>query len=329
MPRIVRFHQLGGPEVLKLEEAPLETPGPGQVRLKVKALGLNRAEAMYRENKYIYPPKLPSRLGYEAAGVIDAVGPDVRDYQIGDRVSLLPTFHMTDYGVYGETTLAPVEALAKIPDGVSDAAAAAAWIASLTAWGALVRRAQVKKGDFVLITAASSSVGYAAAQVVNAAGGIPIAATRTAAKVGALEAGGFAHVIVTDEQDVAARAQEITAGHGADIVFDPIGGPGIENLAAAAAKGATIYLYGSLSGKPTPFPQGIAVGKGLAVRGYNLFEFTLSPEGRAAGKKYVLEGLARGTIKPLIDKTFPLDQIVEAHRYLESNQQNGKIVVTP
>ena len=107
MPKIVRFYETGGPEVLKLEELPLTEPGKGEVRIKVEAIGLNRAEVMFRKGQYLETPQLPSRLGYEAAGLIDAIGPDVTEFQIGDRVSTIPSFPMGQYGVYGESAIVP------------------------------------------------------------------------------------------------------------------------------------------------------------------------------------------------------------------------------
>jgi NADPH:quinone reductase-like Zn-dependent oxidoreductase len=121
---------------------------------------------------------------------------------------------------------------------------------------------------------------------------------------------------------------EITSGHGADLIFDPVAGPLLETLAQAAARGATIFEYGALSLAPTPFPLMAALQKSLTIRGYTLFEITSNPEKLDRGKRYVYDNLQSGTLKPVIDRTFPLDNIVEAHRYMESNQQNGKIVVT-
>jgi NADPH:quinone reductase-like Zn-dependent oxidoreductase len=198
----------------------------------------------------------------------------------------------------------------------------------LTAYGALVMHGKIAKGDFVLITAASSSVGIASIEITKAEGAISIAATRTSKKKAELLAAGADHVIATEEEDLAARVNEISGGKGARIVFDPIGGKGIEALAAAASFGGTIFEYGALAAGPTPFPLFAALGKGLAVRGYTLFELVANPGALAKAKRYVFDHLAAGDFKPHIDKTFPLSQIVEAHRYMETNRQIGKIVVT-
>ena len=326
--RIVRFHQIGGPEVLKVDELPLPEPSTGEVRLRVKAIGLNRAEVMFRQGKYLVSPVLPSKLGYEASGIIEAIGSGVDKSWLGKIVSTVPAFPADAYGVYGEVAIVPVSAVAEYPASLSYEEGTSIWMQYLTAYGALVMHGKVAKGDFVLITAASSSVGIASIEITKAEGAISIAATRTSKKKAELLAAGADHVIAAEEEDLVARVNEISGGKGARIVFDPIGGKGIEALAAAASFGGTIFEYGALAAGPTPFPLFAALGKGLAVRGYTLFEVLANPGASAKAKKYVFDRLAAGNFKPRIDKTFPLSQIVEAHRYMESNRQIGKIVVT-
>jgi len=328
MPRIVRFHEKGGAEVLKLEDLPLEAPGPGEVRLKVEAIGLNRAEVMYRQAQYLEAPEYPSRIGYEAAGTVDALGPGVEGFEIGDRVSTIPSFSMNKYGVYGESATVPAAAVAQCPADLSAAEGASIWMQYLTAYGALIHYGQLRSDDFVVIPAASSSVGLAAIQITKSVGAVAIATTRGAGKKPFISDAGADHVIVTDEENLASRVKDITSGKGARIVFDPVAGPFLETLAEAAASGATIFEYGALSLKPTPFPLFVALGKGLSVRGYTLFEIVSDPDAREQGKGFVYEGLASGALKPLIARTFPLEAIADAHRYMESNQQMGKIVVT-
>jgi NADPH:quinone reductase-like Zn-dependent oxidoreductase len=198
----------------------------------------------------------------------------------------------------------------------------------MTAYGALVAIGGVKKGDAVVITAASSSVGLAAIQIVNAAGGASIATTRKPDKKQALLDHGAQHVIVTETEDLVAEVAKVTGNQGARLVFDPVGGPTIEKLARATAYEGIIFQYGALSPEPTPYPLFTALSKGLTIRGYTLMELRVGSDRFEAGKKYVQDGLAKGNLKPVIAKTFPLSQIVEAHRYLEANQQVGKIVVT-
>ncbi len=328
MPKIVRFHETGGPEVLKIEDLPLAQPGEGEVRLNVEAIGLNRAEVMFRQGQYLDAPELPSRLGYEAAGLVDAVGPGASDVHVGDRVSTIPAFSMGKHGVYGESAIAPSYAVAHYPDNLSPAEGAAIWMQYLTAFGALIDIGQLKEGDAVVITAASSSVGLAAIQITKAAGALAIATTRGADKKQFLLDAGADHVIVTKEEDLAETVMAITVGKGANLIFDAVAGPLLETLADAAAPGALIVEYGALSPAPTIFPLFSSLKKGLTVRGYTLFETVKDAEKLARGKQYIYEGLDSGALKPFIDRTFTLNAIVDAHRYMESNQQKGKIVVT-
>ncbi|MHB8713797.1 MAG: zinc-dependent alcohol dehydrogenase family protein, partial [Trichloromonadaceae bacterium] len=306
---------------------PLTEPGPGEVRLQVEAIGLNRAEVMFRQGQYLETPELPSRIGYEAAGIVDAVGPGVIGVRIGDRVSTIPSFAMGRYGVYGESAIVPASAVARYPEHLSPMEGTAIWMQYLTAYGALVEFGRIKMGDPVLITAASSSVGLAAIQITRAAGALAIATTRGADKKQFLLDAGADQVIVTDEEDLVKRVMAMTDGKGARMVFDPVAGPFLETLAAAAAPGGTIFEYGALSTQPTPFPLFAALGKGLTLRGYTLFEIVRDPEKLARGKQYIYDGLKSGALKPHIDRTFPLSAIVEAHRYMESNRQKGKIVI--
>jgi NADPH:quinone reductase-like Zn-dependent oxidoreductase len=326
--RVVRFHSVGGPEVLKIEEQAIPEPGKGEVRLNVKAIGLNRAEVMFRKGQYLESPVFPAKLGYEAAGVVTAVGPGVDKSWLGKKASTVPAFLLTSYGVYGEVAIVPVSALALYPEKLTPEQGTSIWMQYLTAYGALINLARITKGDFVIITAASSSVGIAAIEMANAEGAVSIATTRTSKKKATLADVGATHVIATEDEDFSARVKQITGGKGARVIFDPIGGKGIELLAQAAAMYGTIYEYGALAAEPTPFPLFTALGKGLTVRGYTLREVFADEKLKAKAEKYVFDHLEAGNFNPRIDRVFPFAQIVEAHRYMESNEQIGKIVVT-
>jgi len=328
MSRIIRFHRTGGPEVLQIDDLDIGQPKAGEIKIRVRALGLNRAEAMFRSGAYLEMPNLPAKLGYEAAGEVQAIGVGVEGFSIGDAVSTIPAFSMNQYGVYGDTAIVPAHAVAKHPAKLSWVEAAAIWMQYLTAYGALVEIAGLARGEAVVITAASSSVGLAAIQIVNSLGGISIAATRTNAKGDALRKAGAQHVIATQEQDLAKEVMRLTAGKGARVAFDPVGGRGVDGLAAAMGEGGTIFLYGALAAEPTPFPLFAALSKNLVVRGYTLFSVVSKPESLERGKRFVIDGLGAGRLAPVIARTFSLNEIVEAHRYLESNQQVGKVVVT-
>jgi NADPH:quinone reductase-like Zn-dependent oxidoreductase len=221
-----------------------------------------------------------------------------------------------------------VHALAEYPARLTPIEATSIWMQYLTAYGALIEIGRVNKGDFVVITAASSTTGLAAIEIVKAEGAISIATTRSAAKQSELLALGADHVIVTDEEDLVARVNEITSGAGAQTIFDPIAGPLVDKLAEAAAPGATIFQYGWLSLAQTPFPLMSAMHKALTVRGYWLGEITFDAQRRAKAKAYVYERLQSGQLKPKIAKIFPFEDVVEAYRYMESTEQIGKIVLT-
>ena len=328
MAKIVRFHELGGPEVLKIEDVPSKQPSKDEVTLSVQTIGLNRAESMFMHGYYLEPAQLPAKLGFEASGIVSAVGPNVDDSWLNKPVSTIPAFSMNQYGVLGNEVIVPVHALAEYPVRLTPIEATSIWMQYLTAYGALIEIGRVKKGDFVVITAASSSTGLAAIEIVKAEGATSIATTRRAAKRGELVALGADHVIVTDEEDLVARVNEITNGAGAQIIFDPIAGPLVDKLAEAAAPGATIFQYGWLSLVQTPFPLMSAMHKALTFRGYWLGEITFDAQRRAKAKAYVYERLQSGQLKPKIAKIFPFEDVVEAYRYMESTEQIGKIVLT-
>ncbi len=328
MPKVIRFHQLGGPENLQIEDLPLRELRKGEVKLRVQAIGLNRAESMFYHGMYLEDPKLPSTLGYEAAGVVVEVGPGVDADWIGKTAATIPAFSMTEYGMAGEKVIAPVAALGEYPPNLSPVEGAAIWMQYLTTYGALIEFGHVTAGDFVLITAASSSVGLAAIQIVKDAGAVSIAATRTSKKRDQLLQLGADHVIATEEENIVLRMHQITGGKGARLIFDPVAGPLAEQLARAAAHGAIIFEAGVLALQPTPFPLLEAIAKALTFRGYTLWEITSHPELLEVAKEYVYDRLADGRFVPKIAKTFPFEQTVEAYKYLESNQQIGKVVIT-
>jgi NADPH:quinone reductase-like Zn-dependent oxidoreductase len=327
MSRVVRIHEHGGPEVLRLEELEVGRPGAGEVRVRIEAIGLNRSEAAFRAGLYPVKPKLPTLMGYEAAGVVEQLGEGVSGFAAGDRVCVLPTYRLGEYGVYAEQAIVPARSLLPVPPALGKIEAASIWMQYLTAL-AIIEVAHATVGDHVIIRAASSSVGLAAIQLANWAGAVPIAATRRATKSQALLAHGARHVIATEESDLVAEVMKITGGKGARIVFDPVGGPYVDTLAQAMAVDGVLFIYGGLSGQPTMHPHWPAAFKNLSIRGWVASTIWNHPERFARAKELILSGLAGGQLKAVIAKTFPLAQIVEAHRYLESNQQLGKIVVT-
>jgi len=330
MARVVHFYQTGGPEVLQIEDETIGEPGAGEARIRIQSIGLNRAEAAFRSGTYIEQPVFPSRIGYEASGIIEALGDAKSGFNAGDPVCILPEFSMTRYGVCAESAIVPSAALIKRPVELNEIESAAVWMPYMTAWGALSELAPFTASDAVIITAASSSVGLAAIQVAHRLGALPIAVTRTAEKRDALLASGAPHVIVSAEENIAERVMAITHGKGARMVFDPIAGPGVSDLAAALGPRGVFVIYGNLSGRghETPFPYMQAMRKSLTMRPYLIFADMANKARHAAACEFILSGLKDKSLKPIIAKTFTLDQIVDAYQYLESNQQIGKVVVT-
>ncbi|MCX4979558.1 zinc-dependent alcohol dehydrogenase family protein [Streptomyces sp. NBC_00620] len=325
--RTVLFHELGGPDVLKTEDVEIPAPGPGQVRVHVEALGLNRAEALFRAGTYYYQPTLPaSRNGYEAAGTVESVGEGVTALAPGDLVMAAGNFELSAHGVYGELVLLDESSVVPRPAGVDAVTAAASWVTYSTSYGALVRTAGMAPGDQVLITGASSGVGTAALQVARRSGAVPIATTRTEAKRQRLLDLGAEHVIVTEQEDVVKEAKRLTGGRGVDIVFDAIGGPGFRALGDAAVPGGTLVLYGFLDRRPAE----LSWNWPLTVHGYANPDVTRSAEGRHRASHYLNSGLTDGPLRPVVAEVFDgLDRIGDAHRLMERNTHTGKIVVRP
>ncbi len=328
MSRVVEFTEIGKPEVLKIVSKEIPSPGANEVRIQVKALGLNRAEAMFRAGTYLENPELPARLGYEAAGIVESVGSGVTEFKVGDVVSTVPAFSMNKYAMYGELVLAPTYCVVKHPNNLTFEEAASIWMMYVTAYDALIGTAKLNASDTVLIPAASSSVGIAAIQITNAVGAKSVALTRSSAKAEQLKQAGAAHVIATEEQDLVAEVKRITNGKGATVVYDPVGGSTFVKLLAASAPKARVILYGALSTEPTVISPLEVIGKQPIITGAIITTTSGDPAKLKEAVEFVTSGLKKGTLKPVIAKTFPFDKIVEAHKYLEANQQFGKIVVT-
>ncbi len=326
--KVVRFHKTGDASVLKIENLPVAEPSENELRIKVEAIGINRAEVMFRNGAYLETPQLPSRLGYEAAGVVDAVGKHVAGFKIGDRVSTIPAFSMGQYGVYAEHVIVPIHAVARCPESFTAQQSAAIWMQYITAYGALIEIGQIKQGQRVLITAASSSVGVAAIQIAKSQGAVVIATTRGNNKKQFLREQGADHVIQTDSEDIVAKMAAITHDTGAELIFDPIGGPILSQLAEASSKGGRIIEYGALDNEPTPYPLFTALAKGLIIKGYTLFEITQDKDKLENAKTFLFALFNDKKLTPIIDKVFTFDQIQQAHEYMESNQQMGKIVIS-
>jgi NADPH:quinone reductase-like Zn-dependent oxidoreductase len=327
MSGTIKFAKAGGPEVLEYLDEAVPEPSSAEVRIRVEAIGINRAESMWRLDDYIEPVQFPAGLGYEAAGIVDAVGTDVAGIAIGDAVNVMPSFSMNQYHTYGEIILVPAYAVVPHPKTLSFVEAASIWMMFVTAYGALIEDAKVTKGDVVLIPAASSSVGLAAIQLANYAGAMPIALTRSSEKRQQLLDAGAAHVIATGETDLVAEVLRLTEGRGARVVFDPVGGPAFPKLISALSFQGTVYLYGALGEGVTPLPVLEMIAKVPTVKAHSIWLTSGDETRRKAAVEYVLKGIEAGALKPVIDRVFPFDEMAEVHRYLEGNGQFGKIVV--
>lgn len=336
MAKIVRFHQPGDASVLQLEDVPQKEPGFGEVRIKVEAFALNRAEIYFRENQYIHPPSLPSRLGYDAAGVIDAVGEGVTNVKVGERVATYPAFNQGDYGVYGEWAIVPAHALIEYPESISPQEAATIGVQYMTGYFALFEHGKLKAGDYILITAASSSTGVAAISLAKSVGAKVIATTRTSAKKQQLFELGADYVITTGSEDLVKRVLNITNQKGVDVIYDPIAGKNMIIYEEIIAPTGAIVIYGVLDTTPVSFPLFPLLIKGARIYPYKVFDFTglpilnlkIQPEAVERAKTFIINKLKDGSIKTIIAKQFPLEKVADAHRLMESNQQVGKIVVT-
>ena len=322
--KVVRLHRFGGPEALQLDEVAGVVPGAGEVSIDVAAFGLNRVEVLYREGGF-GPVQFPARIGYEAAGVIAAVGEGVTNWAPGDRVAVLPGLSMERYGTYGERILYPADMLVAVPASQSLRDAAASYMQYLTAY-ALISAGGIAAGDRVVITAASSSVGLAAIQITRAAGATPIAVTRSRDKVQDLYRLGAAHVVVSEEEDVADCLRGL-APDGVDVVFDAVGGDGLLGLVSSLRSGGILILYGTLAGDAIALPAHLLMLRNLTLRGFSANAVLEDPRLRDRALTYISEGLSSGTLRPVVDRVFPLSAIGDAHRYLESNAQIGKVLV--
>ncbi len=324
--RVVRVHAIGGPEVLQIDRVPPKPPMAGEVGIRVQAIGLNRADVMFRRNCYIEKPVLPSRLGFEAVGQVTALGAGVDDFAIGQRVTVVPGAPLAAHGTCADWVNVPATRLLPCPERLSNLQAAALWMSYGTSYGALIEVCGLREGQRVLITAANSTVGLAAIQIARTAGALPICTVLNERMRKPVQEAGAEAVIVMECESLADRLAA-AAPEGIDVAFDAVGGPQVAEIAEATRSRGTIVIHGALSPEPTPFPLKIALRKNLSLRGYYYTEVTDDPAALARAQDFLTGGIVAGIIAPRIDHSFTLDQITEAHAYLESGQQFGKVVI--
>ena len=336
MAKIVQFTEFGGPEVLQFIEKELGEPDAGEVKLAVKAIGLNRAETMLREDQYIFSPELPSGLGYDASAVVTGIGSNVSSFSVGDRIITIPAFSQAKNGVYGEEAIVPENACWPWPEGLSAAEACCVGTNYTTAYFGLKSVGRLNSGDTVLLTAATGGVGFAAIEIAKELNVTVIVTTRKRNKVQALLDAGAEHVIVTGEEDLVSRVQEITNGTGVQVVFDAIAGIVIPQLLECLGQGGRCVIYGIVDPSSPQIEIMPFMVKGLSLLSHAVVYFTGYPdfglpqniEAIKEAKEFLLPRLADGRLKPVISEIFKLEEVREAHRSLESNKQIGKIVLT-
>lgn len=325
--RVVHFDQYGGPDVLSLQRVARPEPGAGEVRVRMKGLALNRANALFRDGNYAFEAQFPSRIGTEGVGVIDALGTEVSGFNLGQRVNLLPPLSESASGYAADFNIVNQEYLLPSPQALDDRHAATAWVPYLTLYSLFVEQKLAAPGKWLVLPAASSSVSLAANNLAHHLGAKTIGITRTSAKAQALKAAGYDAIIIAEEEDIAPRILDISEG-GADFVFDPVGGAQLEALIRSVKPGAAINVYGLLDPAQTPLPIFALMDSGATLSCYSVYELVSNPQRMQAAIAYLLPLFDSGQLTPVVDEQHhSLDQIQAAFSHLESNQQFGKVVV--
>ena len=315
--KAVRFHEIGAPDVLRVDDVPAPTPGEGQVLIRLEAAGVNFADIGRRSGLY-GGGGLPGTLGLEGAGVVEAAGAGVTAFKPGERVLAL-TMPSGSYAEYG---LAPADAVFPVPPSLSMEEAASIGVTFLTAWHGLVTAAKAKSGETVLVQAAGSGCGVAAIQLAKALGLRVITTASSDEKLAKARALGADETINYVTSDFVAEVKRLTAENGVDIVFDGVGGDVFERGIACLRMGGRLITYGMSSGHEHPSinPQDLW-SNNIAIIGISVGSL-----GRDAFRE-VLKLMAQGKVKPVIDRVFPLAEAAEAHRYIESRKVFGKVVL--
>ncbi|HWE72950.1 MAG TPA: quinone oxidoreductase [Stellaceae bacterium] len=320
MVHAIRIHKTGGPEVLSWEEIDVGKPGPGEVRLRQNAAGLNFFDITIRQGDF--PVRLPTVLGNEGAGVIEELGPGVTDLQVGDRVA----YCTAPTGSYTEARLAPADKLIKIPDGVSDELAAASVLKGLTAWYLLREAYRVKAGETILFHAISGGVGVLACQWARHLG-VNIIGTCSSSKVALAKINGATHVIDYTKEDFVQRVMELTDGKKVPVVFDSVGKDTFLKSIECLAPRGVLASFGSASGAVEPFTTDMLAMKGaLYVTRPTLLHYTPTTEILRAAAKEMFDLVAAGVLKPHIGQTYPLKEAAQAHRDLAARKTIGSTV---
>lgn len=323
----IRFSAHGGPEVLRWETVELPDPGPGEIRIRHHAIGVNFIDTYHRTGLYSVP--LPSGLGQEGAGVVEAVGPGVTEFRPGDRVaycggSLLPV------GAYSEVRNFPAERAVRLPDDISFETAAAVMLKGLTAQFLVRRTHRVQPGDTVLIHAAAGGVGLLLVQWAKRLGATVIATAGNDEKAELVRAHGADHVIVYTRENFTERTRALTNGRGVDVVYDSVGRATFLGSLDSLRPLGLMVSFGNASGKVEPFDIGLLAQKGsLFLTRPTLFTYIARREDLLAMAEELFGALRDGWLDVQIGQRFPLSQAAEAHRALESRRTTGATLLLP
>ena len=323
MPHAIRLYENGGPEKMQWEEVEVGAPGPGQVRVRNTAIGLNFIDTYHRSG--LYPMQLPLTLGMEGAGVVEAVGPKVKEFKAGDRVA-----YANPVGAYADVLLRPAERLVKIPAGIDNRIAAAIMLKGMTA-GYLIRRTyKVKPGDVILLHAAAGGVGQILSQWAKSLGATVIGTVGNDAKAALAKKAGCKHVIVTSKESFVARVKEITKGAGVPVVYDGIGKDTFMDSIDCLAPRGMMVSFGNASGAVTQFNPGILAQKGsLFLTRPTLVNYTASRDDLVQAARELFAVIKKKAVRISINQTYPLREAAQAHRDLEARKTTGCTILLP
>ncbi len=323
MPYAIRIHETGGPDKLRWEQVQVGDPGPGEVRVRNTAIGLNYLDTYHRTG--LYPVSPPLTLGMEGAGVVEAVGPKVKEFKVGDRVA-----YAQPIGAYAQVLLRPVGRLVKIPSGIDDKVAAAIMLKGMTAWYLCRRTYKVNKGDTVLIHAAAGGVGQILSQWCKALGATVIGTVGSDAKVAIAKKAGCKHVIVTSKEKFVDRVKEITKGAGVPVVYDGVGKDTFMDSLDCLSPLGLMAAFGNASGAVAPVNLGILAQKGsLFVTRPTLMTYTAKREDLVKAAAELFAMVKSKKIRISIDQTYPLKDAAQAHIDLEGRKTTGSTVLIP
>ena len=323
MPHIMRIFEHGGPEKLKWEEVEVGAPGPGQVRVRNTAIGLNFIDTYQRSG--LYPMPMPFTLGSEGAGVVEAVGPKVKEFKAGDRVA-----YAGPVGAYAEVLLRPADRLVKIPAGIGDTTAAAMMLKGMTSQYLCRRTYRVKKGDTVLVHAAAGGVGQILSQWCKALGATVIGTVGSDEKVPLAKKSGCRHVIVTSKENFVERVKEITRGKRVPVVYDGVGKDTFMGSLDCLQPLGLLASFGNASGAVPPFNAGILAQKGsLFLTRPTLATYTATREDLVKAARELFAVVKSGKVKISINQTYALKDAAQAHQDLEARKTTGSSVLIP